>query len=217
MPLTYDPRVFAVRDIAQAMEIILTNEDVTTRERWAKETPYLSDMIEEQLGVSPATLLLDYGTGIGRMAKELIARQDCTVVGVDISPHMRALGGAYVASPRYASCDPEMLDTLLAGGLRFDAAIAIWVLQHCASPQQDIALIAAAVKPGGALFLVNNHGRAVPTAEEGWIDDGVDIRTLLLESFTLEAEGALEAQHTSPAVAKFAFWARLRRLAEDAG
>lgn len=210
MTSTYDPRVFAVSDIDAAKRIILTHEDSSTSERWAKETPYLADMMEQRLEINPGTLLLDYGSGIGRIAKALIERQDCRVVGVDISPHMRSLGLAYVRSERYTACSPEMLVALVGSGLRFDAAISVWVLQHCASPQVDIDLIAAAMKPGARAFIVNNRGRAVPTVEDGWIDDGVDVRALLLDTFELEAEGRLDATFTSPAVVQHTFWAQLR-------
>ena len=210
MSSTYDPRVFAVSDIDAAKRIILTHEDSSTSERWAKETPYLADMIEQRLAVAPDTLLLDYGSGIGRIAKALIERQDCHVVGVDISPHMRSLGLAYVRSDRYTVCSPDMLVALIGSGLRFDAAISVWVLQHCAHPEADIGLIAAALKPGAGAFVVNNRGRAVPTVEDGWIDDGIDVRSLLLDAFELEAEGRLDAAATSPEVARHTFWAQLR-------
>jgi SAM-dependent methyltransferase len=199
-----------VPDIDTAKRIILTHEDSTTEDRWARETPYLADLIEEHLAVNPGMLLLDYGSGIGRIAKALIERQDCHVVGLDISPHMRSLGLAYVRSERYTVCSPEMLVALVGAGLRFDAAISIWVLQHCATPEADIDLIAAALKPEARAFIVNNRGRAVPTVEDGWIDDGVDIRPLLLDSFELEAEGRLDPELTTPAVARHTFWARLR-------
>lgn len=210
MSSTFDPRVFAVPDIDTAKRIILTHEDSSTEERWAKETPYLADLIEEHLGINPGTLLLDYGSGIGRIAKALIERQDCRVVGVDISPHMRSLGLAYVRSDRYTACSPDMLVALVGAGLRFDAAISVWVLQHCARPEADIGLIAAALKAEAPVFIVNNVGRAVPTVEDGWIDDGIDVRSALLDQFDLEAEGRLDPAATTPAVSRHTFWARLR-------
>lgn len=210
MAPTYDPRVFVVNDVEAAKRIILTPEDSSTAERWEKETPYLADLIEAHLRLDPSRLVLDYGAGIGRLARALIERQDCHVVGVDISPHMRSLGLAYVRSERYTACSPRMLVALLGAGLQFDAAFSVWVLQHCLRPEEDIGLLAAALKPGAPLFVVNNRGRAVPTTE-GWIDDGVDVRALLLERFELEEEGRLDPEPTTPAVAKHTFWARLRR------
>jgi hypothetical protein len=110
----------------------------------------------------------------------------------------------------YTACSPQMLVALVGSGVRFDAAISVWVLRHCAVPQADIELIAAALKPGARALVVNNTGRAVPTVEDGWIDDGIDVRSLLLEAFELEAEGRLDAGSTTAAVARHTFWAHLR-------
>jgi hypothetical protein len=66
---TFEPRVFDVGNIAQAKRIILTPEGSTTDERWAKETPYLADLIVQHLTLRPDSVLLDYGCGIGRLAK----------------------------------------------------------------------------------------------------------------------------------------------------
>ncbi len=149
MPLTYHPAVFHVNDIAQAMAVIMTPEGSTTAERWETETPYLADLIAQELTITPDTLLLDYGCGIGRLAYELIQRHNCRVVGVDISPSMRALSVVYTRSDRFMSCSHDMLEGLTARGLRFDAALSLWVLQHCATPAQDIARIRNALKPDG--------------------------------------------------------------------
>ena len=65
MQPTYNPRVFEVNDIPQAMSIIMTPEGSTTAERWEKETPYLADLIGEQFAITADSLLLDYGCGIG--------------------------------------------------------------------------------------------------------------------------------------------------------
>jgi SAM-dependent methyltransferase len=210
--LTYNADIFAVSDVQQAMSIILTAEDSTTEERWRLETGYIADMIEKQLAVSPASMLLDYGCGIGRLAKELVERQGCSVLGVDISAHMRMLGVSYVRSERFASASREMLDAMVTNGFQADAAISIWCLQHCCTPAEDVALIAAALKPGAPLFIVNNHGRAVPTVEEGWVDDGIDIKALLREQFELDEEGRLDPRMTTPDVSQHTFWARFRRL-----
>jgi len=101
MKLTYNPGVFNVNSIPAAMSIILTAEDSTTEARWRTETPYLADLINKHFELSANSLLLDYGCGIGRMAKELIGRYGCRVVGVDISPSMRSLAPMYVASDRF--------------------------------------------------------------------------------------------------------------------
>ncbi len=86
MALTYNPEIFSVPKLSQAKNIILTAESSTTEERWKTETPMLSALIAAQNQIGPDTVVLDYGCGIGRMAKELITRHGCRVIGVDISP-----------------------------------------------------------------------------------------------------------------------------------
>src|SRR5205085_1012886 len=122
MPLTYNPKVFEVNNLAEAMSIILTPEGSTTAQRWETETPYFADLIGQHCAIGAASLVLDYGCGIGRLAHELIKRHGCRVVGVDISPGMRALSVVYTRSDRFMSCSHDMLDDLVARGIAFDAA-----------------------------------------------------------------------------------------------
>ncbi len=70
MGLAYDPSVFDVSDMNQAMRIIMTAENSTTQERWQKETPYIADLVARKMSITADTLLLDYGCGIGRVTKK---------------------------------------------------------------------------------------------------------------------------------------------------
>lgn len=196
MTRTYDPSVFHVLSMEEAARIILTPENSTTEERWAKETPYLADLICDRLGLSARSTLLDYGCGIGRMARLLIERLGCRVVGADISDSMRQLAPRYVKSPRFTVLAPGALDRRVDIA---DAAISVWVLQHCEHPRDDIARIRRALKPSGRLFIANNRKRVVPMSEvqlftasptvtRRWVDDGEDVKALLQECFSLEEE-----------------------------
>jgi SAM-dependent methyltransferase len=209
--VTYQPEVFDVATPDEAMRIILTDEDSTTEHRWATETPYFADLISNAINLTDQSLVLDYGCGIGRMAKALIDRHGCRVIGVDISPSMRALAVGYVASNKFFACPPDMLDVLVARGLNCDAALCIWVLQHCPQLAKEIARIARALVPGGDLFVVNQRNRAVPTVERGWLDDGLNVSALLREAFDPQAEGRLAAVSTTRVLARVATWATYRR------
>ena len=205
MTVTYDPSVFTVATQDQAKRIILTGEDSTTERRWVTETPYLTRLIAQNMDLGPRSVVLDYGCGIGRMAKALIDRFGCRVVGVDSSPSMRKLAVEYVASDRFT---PAFDEWDSCG--KFDAAIAVWVLQHCPHLAEDIARIKRALKPGGSLFVVNMLHRSVPTVERGWVSDNLDVFGLLDDAFGPAAVHPLDPAGTTPAVARVSGWAVYR-------
>lgn len=211
----YSAAVFDVSSIEAAKAIILTPEGGSTDERWAKETPVVADLIGAQVELSPESWVLDYGCGIGRLSKELIARHGCSVIGVDISPYMRALAAVYVSSAKFSVCAPEMLPELVRHGVRFDLGIAVWVLQHCVVPQDDIGHIHGAVKPGGGLFLLNNIHRAVPSLGGIWHNDGLDIDALVQTAGfqpTSHARRLPEAV-CPPGLAELTYWKSYRSAA----
>jgi len=103
-----------------------------------------------------------------------------------------------------------MLDGLVERGTTFDAAITIWVLQHCLNPGQDLSRIKRALPPQGKLFVMNNIHPAVPTREAGWANDGIDLRLELGREFTLLADGT-QPRSTPPLVSpKIAFGRRFK-------
>jgi SAM-dependent methyltransferase len=216
---TYYPQVFDAADEAAARAIILTDEGegADTETRWARETPYLVELVRAHLRLGPESLVLDYGCGIGRMARALIAATGCRVVGVDISARMRALAAEHVADERFMAVAPAQLDGLVAHGLRADAALAVWVLQHCLAPAEDIARLRAALAPGGRLFVLNMPGRAVPAVQEAggearfvWAADGIDVAALLRARFAVEAAGEPDMARVPRMSSIGAYWMVLR-------
>jgi cyclopropane fatty-acyl-phospholipid synthase-like methyltransferase len=211
MRVTYNPEIFDVRNIGDARKIILTGEGSTTDERWKTETPQLVDQISSSMAISPESILIDYGCGIGRLARELIQRHGCHVIGVDISHSMRALSVDYVRSDRFLPCSPEMLDLLVRYGLAADGAISIWVLQHCLKPSEDIERIHRALKPGANVFILNNVHRAIPTREKAWVNDGIDIKAMLARHFSMLSEGKPLEEKTPRDLINIIFWALFQK------
>lgn len=207
---TYDPRVFTVSSVEDAKRVIVTPEPGTTSdERWEKETPFLVEDIGKHLGLSPAMTVLDYGCGVGRIARGLIERYGCRVVGVDFSPTMRRLAPEDVGSDRFAVSSVGNIDQMIAGGFRADAAVCIWVLQHVLEVADTVRRLAIAVRPGGLLYAVNS-GRCVPT-DRGWVNDGVDIFGELRELFREEGRHPLPQDVTTPQLAAESVVQILRR------
>jgi 2-polyprenyl-3-methyl-5-hydroxy-6-metoxy-1,4-benzoquinol methylase len=158
-----------------AKGIILTPDSVrSTKQRWETETPYLMGLIREHMPrLTRGARCLDYGCGIGRLAKPM-TQDGWHVMGVDISPAMIGFSLQYVASDNFLPCLPGIFDQLLGFGIQVEAAVSVWALQHVAKPREDIARIKAALVPGGKLFVMNASRRFVPTTV-GWVDDGFDI------------------------------------------
>jgi 2-polyprenyl-3-methyl-5-hydroxy-6-metoxy-1,4-benzoquinol methylase len=183
---TYHPEIFNYANIDEAKSIILTDEgSVATEQRWQTETPYLREQLLSWCKLSNHAQILDFGCGIGRMSRELIEYTDSSLWGVDISPTMRQHALPYVNSDRFTALSPSALDAAVGAGMRFDLAISVWVLQHCPDLQTEVLRIAQALRPGGALFVVDMHHRAIPTRDEGWINDGANVQQALLQSFEL--------------------------------
>lgn len=180
---SYSPTIFHVDDLETAKVIILNPmPDMTTDERWEVETQNLVEELGRVMNLSRESRILDYGCGIGRVAKALIDRYGCSVVGADISAEMRRFAVEYVKSDRFVACEPAALDRMIAEGFRATGAYACWVLQHCHAPEQDIGRIESALAPGALFFVLNSDHRWVPT-DRGWAADGISVEELLVVRF----------------------------------
>jgi SAM-dependent methyltransferase len=207
----FRPETFEVTTIADAKRIIVTPEPgTTTEERWEKETAYLVADIGTHLGIRPETCVLDYGCGIGRVAKGLIDQFGCRVVGVDFSSSMRLLAPEYVLSERFNVWSPDLLGKMVAKGFRADAAICLWVLQHVLDPMAVMRRIAGALLAEGLLYTLNQATRCVPT-DRGWVNDGFDVHAGLYTVFKEEHRHGLPASVTTPELAASSMIQLLRK------
>ncbi len=111
--------------------------------------------------------ILDVGCGAG-LASEAFARMGAEVTGLD------AAGAALEAARAHAAGLPityvEGTPEALAGtGARFDAVVALEVIEHVADRAAFCAALAALVKPGGLVFLstLNRTTRSFVMAKLG--------------------------------------------------
>ena len=144
----YCPQVFDTPTMDAAKAIILTNEGegADTETRGKIETPFLGKLIAESLRPAAASVVIDYGCGIGRLSKELIEQTGCFVVGVDISAEMCVLAKQYVASDRFMAVSPAQLGALVGSRpARGSRDRGRWVLRHCLSPVEDVRRIKRAL------------------------------------------------------------------------
>jgi len=120
----------------------------------------------------------------------LIKDCDCLVIGADPATNMRTFASDYVNSHNFILMSPFALDEL---GVKVDFALAIWVLQHCLRPKEDIERIKRTLKPDGKLIVLNNDTRSIPTTESSeanpnlkMVDDSIKVRSLLEEHFSVK-------------------------------
>lgn len=207
----FKPEVFEVASLEQAKSIIVTAErGTTTDERWQKETPFLAGDIVERLNIGPESLVLDYGCGIGRISKELIARCGCRVIGIDASKAMRELAPGYVLSERFNVWSPEVLEQMLDRGFHVDCAISLWVIQHVLEPKTTIDLIRRALRSGGLFYALNQETRCVPT-DLGWVNDGIDVWAALAGTFAEQQRYNLPESVSTAALSRMSVIQVLRR------
>ena len=168
----YDPRIFLQDTMENAQAIILTPEvGQTTQERWEIETAWLGERIHFS---STDTVVLDYGCGVGRIAKII----PNPVLGIDISPTMRTMAPLYVSRISFDATHPPMLRHLVDNGFRARGAVAIWTLQHVLDLSYDCLLLADALMPGSYLWTLDDGKRYVPVNYGDhftWADDGQSV------------------------------------------
>lgn len=95
--------------------------------------------------------VLDVATGTGMVAAELLARADCTVVGIDQSAGM--LAGARARFAAQDSTRVELLEgeaeTLPFADESFDALTFTYLLRYVDDPRATVQELARVVRPGG--------------------------------------------------------------------
>ena len=175
--LVYSPEAFDADSMDKAKQLsLLTGTPIPEKVRWDDEVKMLCGTMARELMLRKGDLILDYGCGVGRLAKELCSL-GCDVVGVDISPSMRRYAMEYVNAPgHFVALSQEELMLLVNKGLRCDHACAAWMLQHSPNVQADISIIIRSIKGLGGLFVADNRNiRLVPVRGGQWVNDNVDI------------------------------------------
>ena len=193
----YTPAVFErVSSMAAAKKLILSPGKLNTAARWKRETAWTASLTFEHARLTPESQTLDVGCGVGRLAKVITDNNWGHVTGIDISRKMRELATEYVASPKFTVHPNTHLAALPVD--TFDLALAVWVLQHDHTPESTIRHVARVLKPTGALIVMNEAARFLPT-EDGrgnfsWATDDLDVRRLLERHLTTVKHGVVPGE-----------------------
>ncbi len=97
----------------------------------------------------PGARVLDVATGTGMVTAELLARCDCTVVGIDQSAEMLAAARARFAGDERVELIDGEAERLPFAGQTFDALTFTYLLRYVDDPAATIRELARVVKPGG--------------------------------------------------------------------
>ncbi|MFM9962422.1 MAG: methyltransferase domain-containing protein [Planctomycetaceae bacterium] len=156
-------------------------------ERWEQETPAFAQAILRHLPKRRCTIL-DYGCGVGRLAKEILSRRkNITILGVDASADELHWASAYVNDPRFVPLSPAELDQPV------DAIYCIYVLQHVPAIElrQVIERMHYHLKRNGKLIYCSSDFRMAVSNQGTFFDDallGVNVRRELSRLFVEEGE-----------------------------
>jgi len=125
-----------------------------TYERYATLLSYGQDprwrrFLVSKVDAGPEDRVLDVATGTGMVARELVRKNGCTVVGVDQSAEMLAQArGRANGSIELVEASAESLPFADA---EFDALTFTYLLRYVEDPASTLAELARVVKPGGTI------------------------------------------------------------------
>ena len=121
--------LFKPKNLEEGKNAVVGNcNGFTMQQRWEAETPAFAKKILEHLKLKRKEgYIIDYGCGVGRLAKEILLR-DPTVnlLGVDDSQDMLNQAEAYVDNPKFY----PQLPNSIASEIEVDLAYCVYVLQH---------------------------------------------------------------------------------------
>jgi ADP-heptose:LPS heptosyltransferase/SAM-dependent methyltransferase len=154
----------------------------TMQQRWDAETPAFARAIIRNVnfmqGPTSHINILDYGCGVGRLAKEVLSQSDkVLVVGVDASDDMIKQSNLYVDSKLYSAKRAEDL-----GGHKFHLVYCVYVLQHC--PSIEIREVLSRIHhhledDGIFIYCSSDYRMSIRFDGQGFFDDrflGVNLR-----------------------------------------
>src|SRR5947209_18817651 len=123
-------------------------------DRWGSVLSFGQDprwrrFLVTRIEAGPRDTVLDVATGTGAVARELIARTGCTVVGLDQSPQM--LAEARRRLPSHVKLVEGTAEALPFPDASFDALTFTYLLRYVSDPATTLRELARVVKPGGTI------------------------------------------------------------------
>lgn len=138
----YDYKFFDPPNVEDAKKIILTDDAIP--DQWETETEWTMNFFRKFNLFNEDSVVLDWGCGIGRLAKPIIEEFNCKVVGVDFQPNMLKYAIEYVDHPNFTAINNAEFSQLPDD--YFTVGIAVWALQHTLDTKKIIKNIRKKLK-----------------------------------------------------------------------
>jgi demethylmenaquinone methyltransferase / 2-methoxy-6-polyprenyl-1,4-benzoquinol methylase len=113
------------------------------------QDPRWRSFLVSRIDAGPRDTVLDVATGTGAVARELLARKRCTVVGLDQSPEM--LAEARRRLPESVTLLEGRAEALPFPDGAFDALTFTYLLRYVDDPAAVLRELARVVRPGGTV------------------------------------------------------------------
>lgn len=160
----------------------------TMEERWEKETPDFAKAICDLIPNKNEQWVLDYGCGVGRLAKEVLnINSNVRLIGTDASESMMRNAKDYVNHHKFSVFKPQDLDEF-----SFDLVYLVYVLQHVPAIEiRDIlSRIHHHLKDDGVfVYCSSDYRMAINFENPGFFDDsflGVNLQEEVKRLFKIE-------------------------------
>lgn len=180
LKVKYNPNIFDPVSIEHAKQIILLDPDVPNQ--WETETEWTMNLFREKQLFNEKSVVLDWGCGIGRLAKPIIEEYNCKVIGVDFQGNMLKYAKEYVNHPNFTAISNEEFHDLPDD--YFTVGIAIWALQHAIEITSVLRCIQKKLKSNGEFAVLNLYSKSVPVKHvepKEASDDDIIIADVLLD------------------------------------
>ena len=152
-----DYSIFNGSSLDHAKHIIASGENGTfSGRRWTDEPEFIVDAILKKVDIKIGGKVLDYGSGVGRISKELYRRRpDLKITCVDVCANMVDYGRGYMKEAEFVLVED------FKGG-EFDLVFSIFVLQHMNEEDVDNAIDIFSKSKFNDLVIINSFKRLLP-------------------------------------------------------
>jgi demethylmenaquinone methyltransferase / 2-methoxy-6-polyprenyl-1,4-benzoquinol methylase len=144
------------------------------------QDPRWRRFLVSRVEAGPQSIVLDVATGTAAVARELVRRTGCSVVGVDQSPEMLEVARRRVqlaAATKQIRLVEASADSLPFDDASFDALTFTYLLRYVDDPGATLRELARVVRPGGTIAMLEFGlpGGIWRPAWEAWVRIGLPV------------------------------------------